>query len=60
MVVFMNKLDMKERDIAPGTLVEIEIACGRRAEAHGFLARPSAISQGSIGAYYPQTNPLLR
>jgi hypothetical protein len=51
---------MKERDIAPGTLVEIEIACGRRAEAHGFLARPSAISQGSIGAYYPQTNPLLR
>jgi hypothetical protein len=25
----------------------------------GFKARPYAIPQGSIGAYYPETNPLL-
>jgi anaerobic selenocysteine-containing dehydrogenase len=61
MVVFMNDLDMEERGIAPGTLVEIEALAddGRRRVVRGFKARPYSIPRGSIGAYYPETNPLL-
>jgi formate dehydrogenase major subunit len=61
MVVFMNEIDMKERGIAPGTLVEIESLAGdgQKRVVRGFKVRPYAIPQGSIGAYYPETNPLL-
>jgi molybdopterin-dependent oxidoreductase alpha subunit len=61
MVVFMNEIDMKERGIDPGALVEIESLAddGQRRILRGFKARPYAIPQGSIGAYYPETNPLL-
>ena len=61
MVVFMNELDMKERGIVPGALVEIESLADdrQRRVVRGFKARPYAIPQGSIGAYYPETNPLL-
>jgi formate dehydrogenase major subunit len=61
MVVFMNEIDMKERGIAPDALVEIESLADdqRRRVVRGFKARPYAIPQGSIGAYYPETNPLL-
>jgi formate dehydrogenase major subunit len=61
MVVFMNELDMKERGIASGALVEIESLAddGHKRVVRGFKARPYAIPQGSIGAYYPETNPLL-
>jgi formate dehydrogenase major subunit len=61
MVVFMNEIDMKERGIAPDALVEIESLAGdgRKRVVRGFKARPYAIPQGSIGAYYPETNALL-
>src|SRR6202048_5207158 len=61
MVVFMNKNDMKERGIAPDDLVEIESLAGdgRKRLVRGFKVLPYAIPQGSIGAYYPETNPLL-
>jgi anaerobic selenocysteine-containing dehydrogenase len=61
MVVFMNEVDMKERGIAPDALVEIEslVGDGRKRVVRGFKVRPYAIPQGSIGAYYPETNPLL-
>jgi molybdopterin-dependent oxidoreductase alpha subunit len=61
MVVFMNEIDMKERGIAPHALVEIESLAGdgRKRVVCGFKVRPYAIPQGSIGAYYPETNPLL-
>jgi formate dehydrogenase major subunit len=61
MVVFMNELDMKQRGIAPGALVEIESVAGdgQRRVVGGFKARPYAIPPGSIGAYYPEANPLL-
>jgi molybdopterin-dependent oxidoreductase alpha subunit len=61
MVVFMNEIDMKERGIAPDDLVEIESLAGdgRRRVVRGFKVKPYAIPQGSIGAYYPETNPLL-
>jgi anaerobic selenocysteine-containing dehydrogenase len=61
MVVFMNETDMKERGIAPGVLVEIEAIAddGQSRVVRGFKARPYNIPRGSIGAYYPETNPLL-
>ena len=57
MVVFMNAADMQERDIAPETLVEIESLADDRQKrmVRGFKARPYDIPQGSIGAYYPET-----
>jgi anaerobic selenocysteine-containing dehydrogenase len=61
MVVFMNEIDMKERGIAPDALVEIESLADDRLRrvVRGFKARPYGIPRGSIGAYYPETNPLL-
>jgi molybdopterin-dependent oxidoreductase alpha subunit len=61
MVVFMNEIDMKQRGIAPDALVEIESLADdrQRRVVRGFKARPYSIPQGSIGAYYPETNPLL-
>jgi molybdopterin-dependent oxidoreductase alpha subunit len=60
MVVFMNAADMEARGIAEGDHVEIEsLADGKRRIVGGFWAKPHAIAAGSIGAYYPETNPLL-
>jgi molybdopterin-dependent oxidoreductase alpha subunit len=61
MVVFMNETDMRERNIAPGALVEIEALAGdgHRRVVRGFKVKPYAIPRGSIGAYYPEANPLL-
>jgi formate dehydrogenase major subunit len=61
MVVFMNEIDMKERGIAPDALVELESLADdrQRRVVRGFKARPYGIPRGSIGAYYPETNPLL-
>jgi formate dehydrogenase major subunit len=60
MVVFMNEADMRTRGIAEGDLVEIEsLADDKRRVVSGFWAKPHGIAAGSIGAYYPETNPLL-
>ncbi len=61
MVVFMNEADMRARGIAEGDVVEIESLAedGRRRVVGGFWAKPHNIAAGSIGAYYPETNPLL-
>ncbi len=61
MVVFMNEADMQARGIAEGDAVEIESLAedGKRRVMGGFWAKPYSISVGSIGAYYPETNPLL-
>jgi formate dehydrogenase major subunit len=61
MVVFMNEIDMKARGIAPDDLAEIESLAddGQKRVVRGFKVRPYSIPQGSIGAYYPETNPLL-
>ena len=61
MVVFMNQADMRERGIAEGDPVEIESLAedGKRRIVGGFWAKPHNIPRGSIGAYYPETNPLL-
>jgi molybdopterin-dependent oxidoreductase alpha subunit len=61
MVVFMNEADMQERGIAPESLVEIEsiAADGRKRRVRGFKVLSYAIPRGSVGAYYPEANPLL-
>jgi molybdopterin-dependent oxidoreductase alpha subunit len=61
MVVFMNEADMQARGIAEGDMVEIESLAedGKRRIVGGFWAKPHSIAVGSIGAYYPETNPLL-
>lgn len=61
MVVFMNEADMRARAITEGDLVEIESLTGdgKRRIVGGFWAKPHNIPEGSIGAYYPETNPLL-
>lgn len=60
MVVFMNEADMQARGIGEGDMVEIEALAedGKRRIVSGFWAKPHSIA-GSIGAYYPETNPLL-
>jgi formate dehydrogenase major subunit len=60
MVVFMNERDMNARGIAEGDIVELEsLADGNRRIVGGFWAKAHDIAAGSIGAYYPETNPLL-
>jgi formate dehydrogenase major subunit len=60
MVVFMNEADMRARGIAEGDPVEIEsLADEKRRVVSGFWAKPHSIAAGSVGAYYPETNPLL-
>jgi formate dehydrogenase major subunit len=60
MVVFMNETDMRARGITEGDLVEIEsLADDKRRVVGGFWAKPHSIAAGSVGAYYPETNPLL-
>jgi formate dehydrogenase major subunit len=62
MVVFMNAHDMADREIAPGSLVELESVTdggGVRRTASGFKARAYSIPRGSIAAYYPEANNLL-
>jgi molybdopterin-dependent oxidoreductase alpha subunit len=61
MVVFMNEADMKARGISADALVDIEAVSddGQKRVVRGFKVRPYNIPKGSIGAYYPETNPLL-
>jgi anaerobic selenocysteine-containing dehydrogenase len=61
MVVFMNADDMRERDIEPDTVVELESLADSdmRRVVGGFKVRPYRIPRGSIAAYYPETNPLM-
>jgi len=60
MVVFMNESDKRTRGIAEGDPVENETqADDKRRVVSGFWAKPHSIAAGSVGAYYPETNPLL-
>ena len=61
MVVLMNEADMRTRGITEGDMVEIESLAedGKRRVVGGFWVKPYSIPIGSIGAYYPETNPLL-
>jgi formate dehydrogenase major subunit len=60
-VVFMNAADMASRGIAPQSLVEVEALVGDGIDRRisGFTAVAYDIPQGSVGAYFPEANPLL-
>jgi formate dehydrogenase major subunit len=57
----MNEFDMREREIQAGSLVEVESLADDRLRriVRGFKVLRYAIPRGSIGAYYPEANPLL-
>jgi hypothetical protein len=61
MVVLMNEADMQPRSIAPVSLVGIEVLAedGNRRILRAFKAKVRDIPSGTIGAYYPETNPPL-
>ena len=60
MVVFMNEADMRARGFSEGDMIEIEsLADDKRRIVGGFWAKAHPIALGSVGAYYPETNPLL-
>lgn len=61
MVAFMNESDMQTRGIHEGDLVEFESLADdeRKRVLGGFRAKQHNIPRGSVGAYYPETNPLL-
>jgi formate dehydrogenase major subunit len=61
MVVFMNDGDMADRGIAAESLVDIEALSddGQKRVVRGFKVKPYRIPRGSVGAYYPEANPLL-
>jgi hypothetical protein len=57
----MHEADMRARGIAPDALVEIASLAedSNRRIVRGFRAKPHVIPAGCIGAYHPETNPLL-
>jgi formate dehydrogenase major subunit len=61
MVVFMNAEDMRERGIAPESLVELEsLADDKKTRiVKGFKAKTYNIPRGSVAAYYPEANNLM-
>jgi hypothetical protein len=60
-MVFMHPNDMADQSIFPDMPVEIEAIAydGQKRRLSGYRARPYNIPRGSIGAYYPETHPLL-
>ena len=61
MVVLMNSSICWSEVSLLSLLVEIEFIAGdqQKRVVRGFKALPYNIPRGSIGAYYPETNPLL-
>ncbi|MDE1181051.1 FdhF/YdeP family oxidoreductase [Paraburkholderia sp.] len=60
-VLFANIDDMKMLGFEPGQLVDIESVCedGIERRVDGFLLVEYDIPRGCLGAYYPETNPLV-
>ncbi|EGO94251.1 Oxidoreductase alpha (molybdopterin) subunit, partial [Acidiphilium sp. PM] len=61
MVAFMNEQDMAERGIAAGDRIRLRTVSedGVDRSVGNLTALPYNIPKGSIGAYYPEANPLL-
>ncbi len=61
MVVFMNEADMKARGVQPGAKVRLRTVSddGIDRVVENLTVIAYNIPRGSIGAYYPETNPLL-
>jgi molybdopterin-dependent oxidoreductase alpha subunit len=60
-IVFMDKVDMAERQIAQGDLVDIESAVPNapRLRMLGLTAVEYDIARGSVAAYYPEANAVI-
>ncbi len=57
----MSKADMAAQNLEHGDVVDIETAlpgCERN-RVEGFTVIAYEIARGSVGAYYPETNPLI-
>lgn len=61
MVLFMNKEDMQERNIAPHAVVALETIAddGISRRVDGLTVYPYQMPRGSLAGYYPELNPLL-
>lgn len=61
MVLFMNEEDMRDRNIAPLSLVALETIAddGIERRVEGLTVYPFQIPRGSLTGYYPELNPLL-
>ncbi|MDG1357190.1 MAG: FdhF/YdeP family oxidoreductase [Akkermansiaceae bacterium] len=59
-IIFLNPKDMKARDIAPVSLVDI-ISYWQDGErkVENFYAIPYDIPRGTAAAYFPEVNPLI-
>ncbi len=61
MVVFMNPADIERQGLAEDDFVDLTTAVDDGVErvVRGFRVAPYDIPEGCIGAYYPETNPLV-
>ncbi len=61
MVVFMHPLDIERMEFKADELVDIACAIedGTERIVRQFQVVPFSVPQGCIGAYYPETNPLV-
>jgi molybdopterin-dependent oxidoreductase alpha subunit len=61
MIVFMNAADMENQGLAADDFVDLTTAIddGVDRVVRGFRVVPYDIPEGCIGAYYPETNPLV-
>lgn len=59
-IIFVNPDDLRERDIAPCSLVDIVSIWGdERRTAKAFTAIPYEMPKGSAAAYFPEANVLV-
>ena len=59
-VLFMNPDDMKDRNIAPVSLIDITSHWQEEQRTvQSFYAIPYDIPRGSAAAYFPEANPLV-
>ena len=59
-IVFVNPDDLRERGIAPCSLVDLTSIWGEeRRTAKGFVAIPYEMPKGSAAAYFPEANVLV-
>jgi molybdopterin-dependent oxidoreductase alpha subunit len=62
MVVFMHPEDMRAHGLREGSVIGLAgdtDGDGTRREVAGFTVKPYDIPRGSLGAYYPECNPLI-
>jgi anaerobic selenocysteine-containing dehydrogenase len=59
-IILMNPDDLKERGIAPCSLVDVTSIWGEeRRTAQSFTAIPYEMPRGSAAAYFPEANVLV-